>query len=132
VLGLPMVVSPGGRHAVTVATGTEQTGRVGLSPTTRYGKGPAFPVGRGRQLSLLGDAPDAHIPQDMWVLLMSRSATVIRCELSQPTHRNPDRTIGFTAQRILLPEIAFEHVVEVNEERDEYIGLELDVPVERL
>jgi hypothetical protein len=135
VFNLPLAVRPDGEFGITVATGSEHTGLRGPSPHTKYRKGVAFPVTGDRQLSYLkpGDPlRAAELPDDVWVLLLARTENEIRYELSRPSHRNRNRTIGFNSERIILPPIPIEQSVETDEDEDEDGDFDVDVDVERL
>lgn len=134
VLGLPLVVSPDNTFAFTVATGDQHTGLKGGGPQTKYSKGVAFPVTGERQLSFL-DASDPLsppvLPDDVWVLLLARTSTELRLELSRPSHRHPNGSIGFYAERLILPTIVFDQTtIHGDDVDDDDYGV--DVSVERL
>jgi hypothetical protein len=101
------VVHLGRNVAITVETGDERTGRVGESPRTKHGKGPAleeYVVGF-RQLSLLSDEVE-ELPE-IWILLVRRDREGnVHSELSRPTSQSGvDGRVTFAGERILLDSI---------------------------
>ena len=134
VLGLPLVVSPAGTFAFTVATGDQNTGMKGVGPSTKYKKGVAFPVTGERQLSILGPSDPLSppvLPDEVWVLLLARTTEELRLEISRPSHRHPSGAIGFHADRIVLPAIALDQPApQVDPDDDDDYGV--DVSVERI
>jgi hypothetical protein len=133
--GLEVVVSPDRRIAITVSTGDDRTGLRGPAPFTKYRRGFAFQeaMRNGLQLPLPGfEQPTREDePENLWVLLISRGAEEIRCELSQPNVIGPDRRVGFVGERIILRPIPTDTTALIGNE-DDGDEPDLDVPIERI
>ena len=109
-----LVVNPGGRVAIAVATGEEGTGRPDATPTTKSSKGPstveAVTVNQA-QLALPYDLPPLPAPAQpadpedrrmTWILLVHRALDEVRCELSLPLSMGGDGRIEAWQERIIL------------------------------
>jgi hypothetical protein len=102
------VVEPGGSFAIAVASGSEDTGRVGgQMPTTKRRKGPstADAVHTNAQLCLFEEfVPTVTSEPDRatWVLLFHSDAAEIRAELSLPDSIGDDGHINGWRERIIL------------------------------
>ena len=102
------VVEPGGSFAIAVASGSEETGRVGGEmPTTKRRKGPstADAVHANAQLYLFEEFAPAVSPEPdraTWVLLFHSDAAEIRAELSLPDSIGDDGHIDGWRERIIL------------------------------
>ena len=102
------VVEPGGSFAIAVASGSEETGRVGGEmPTTKRRKGPstADAVHANAQLYLFEEFAPAVSPEPdraTWVLLFHSDAAEIWAELSLPDSIGDDGHIDGWRERIIL------------------------------
>jgi hypothetical protein len=102
------VVEPGGTFAIAVASGSEDTGRVGgQMPTTKRRKGPstADAVHTNAQLCLFEEfVPTVTQESDRatWVLLFHSDTAEIRAELSLPDSIGDDGHINGWRERIIL------------------------------
>ena len=102
------VVEPGGSFAIAVASGSEETGRVGgETPTTKRRKGPstADAVHANAQLYLFEEFAPAVTPEPdraTWVLLFHSDAAEVRAELSLPDSIGDDGHIDGWRERIIL------------------------------
>jgi hypothetical protein len=102
------VVEPGGSFAIAVASGSEDTGRVGrVSPTTKRRKGPttAEAVHTNAQLYLFAEfapAVPAEPDRATWVLLFHSDGKELRAELSLPDSIGDDGHIDGWRERIIL------------------------------
>jgi hypothetical protein len=102
--------------AIAIASGDENTGRSGATPTTRSKKGPntADAVEMNRQADMFSDllpdaAPEPTAAQyDNWFLLHFTDASnqEIRIELSRPSSMGDDGKISSWTDRILLTPIS--------------------------
>lgn len=142
--GYPTVVSPDGRLAIAVATGSSRTGQSGTPfPTTKNPKGVLTEkavianVAGFRQLSLEdSDAETAEEPigveaRQTWVLLFDFDELVdlISLELSMPKAIDKSGFITSWSERILLKPIAFAlGASQADDEDDE--GEETDIDVQ--
>jgi hypothetical protein len=140
--GLPVVVSPSGDLAVTVATGDENTGRPESSPRTKYAKGGTtiLLVTRNRmQTDFFGLNQEQVIVPDpackTWFLLRIRNGESVQAELSLPAAIGDDGRVEEWLERIILPTISLkpgggivgQDLPDSGDER----GIEIDVPVRR-
>jgi hypothetical protein len=109
-----VVIDPGRRVAVAVATGDEGTGRIDATPSTKAPKGPSTNnaiIINKLQLSLFAEAEpepppatadDSADERVTWILLIRRTAGEVRCELSLPYSMGIDGHIDDWRERILL------------------------------
>lgn len=136
------VVSPDGRIAITIAAGTDRTGKPGLpAPQTRYKRGPMThrAVRHNRQLELnlfptsnsteAGD-PSLERPAQTWILLIATRHDGLRAELSRPSDFDEGGRVVAWSERILLESLEVEPNIglDLDDDHDDSI----DVPVERL
>jgi hypothetical protein len=119
---LPLTANRSGTHAITVATGDEDTGRVEGSPCTKSKKGPLvqsavsvnhlqlemFPM----PVALRGSDATGRMT---WLLLIhrDRSAHELRAELSQPISVGEDSRVDGWAERIILKPIPFDEDLSI-------------------
>jgi hypothetical protein len=136
---LPLVVSPDGTVAITVAAGDTETGNPrALFATTKWPKGKMLCewVDPSRQMSF--DSMEEEVSEepeerpDLWFLLVRRTGTEILAELSRPTSVTPEDHIRFGGDRIFLKPIPIDQTLAyVDEEEDEEPPAD-DVRVERI
>lgn len=109
---LATVVNPDGDIAVVVSTGDDGTGLAELFATTKYPKGPATLAAvevNAYQLDLFDLGRNVvplavrRAPRITWMLLISRVADEIRCELSLPSLVAEDGRVERWEERIILP-----------------------------
>lgn len=107
----PRTIHPNGNIAITVATGTEATGRTAESPTTTSSKGPstvdALEVNR-MQFWLPGmEPPELEVGEEenkptTWLLLVHHAKDEIRAELSLPLDVDREGKVSVWRERIIL------------------------------
>lgn len=147
--GLPVVISPSGDLAVTVATGDENTGwtvdrNTGLpvSPRTKYAKGATTIalVTRNRMQPDFWepDQEQVKVPdpaRKTWFLLRIRDGESVRAELSLPAAVGDDGHVEEWLDRIILPPISLKPgggiLEQPSPESGDDRGIEIDVPVRR-
>jgi hypothetical protein len=109
VCNLPLVVSPDGRVAIFVTTGTPETGTL-MQAKTKHDKGDItfLIVEKNKQLDLIpglhnpGETPSDLEIEEAWILLVYRSGDIVRAELSSPRDFDDQRRICGWRERILL------------------------------
>lgn len=109
------IFDPLGRIAIAVATGDEWTGNPSVSPSTKASKGPSTAAAVEVNQAQDWLFPEFSLPpaQDQttedqvvtWILLISRSASEMRCELSRPASMGSDNRVNGWQERILLRSI---------------------------
>lgn len=108
-----IVISPSDELVIAVATGDENTGRYGESPTTKSTKGPSTieAVATNQQQLSLAFIPAIPAParpieagkeRMTWILLVHRGLGEVRCELSLPMSMGADGRIDAWRERILI------------------------------
>src|SRR5205823_4957842 len=131
------VVSPNQLHAITISTGNDRTGKLGLpAPSTKYAKGPETiaAIEKNQQLSLLTPYVEevdevAAVRRTTWILLMATSKGTVRCELSCPSEIGEDGRVSAWSERIILPPLEFDTTLP-GDDGPPIPGI--DVPVERI
>ncbi|MFC8447716.1 hypothetical protein [Kitasatospora sp. NPDC057223] len=138
---VPLLLAPSEEFAVTVSSGSRETGFGALKPTTRYSKGTAV-MGRvqtNRQLLLPGvfdDDEDVEFGDGIptWFLLYQHvnrpDGVRLHAELSLPEGAGEHGKIAEWNERIILPEIDFDGFTPFEDAIDPNSGF--DIPVERL
>ncbi|MEV8095231.1 hypothetical protein [Kitasatospora sp. NPDC085879] len=136
---VPLLVAPSEEFALTVSSGSRETGIAGLKPTTRYSKGSAV-MGRvetNRQLLIPGVGFDAEESGDgipTWFLLYQHvnleGRVRLHAEVSLPEGTGEHGKISLWNERIILPWIDFEGFTPFEDAIDPNSGI--DIPVERL
>lgn len=136
------VISPDGRVAVTVATGTDRTGMSGLpEPMTKYPRGPMThaAIERNVQLTIPGfdagtDDDVSHVVPETWYLLIHTRHDEVRFELSCPRRVDDQGRIDSWSERIIIPPLNTATVFGDFRDDDDpgSIGGPIDVPVEPL
>lgn len=123
------VLNGGGTIALAVATGDEATGLRGAIPRTKYPKGPTLAAAvkrNNRQLRLFQMADEGTKTSALtWILLVARTRTEVRCELSLPAALGEDRRVQSWRERIILDPITVDGVVLVPLEPTP----EIDIPI---
>lgn len=102
-----------GRVAIAVAAGNEETGRFEGTPSTKTAKGARTVeavVVNQVQLQLFENPTSAEPAEGedervTWLLLMYRTVSEIRCELSLPVAIGPDMRVNQWQERIILRSI---------------------------
>jgi len=118
----PLVVNAEGTVAIAVATGDEATGVADATPTTKSVKGPSTVeavISNQVQLELPLDLPMVEAPGSpidiekriTWILLVHRSLSEVRFELSLPTSMNAEGRVDGWRERIILGAIPLDPVV---------------------
>jgi hypothetical protein len=138
--GFSTVVSPDGSIAISVATGSDRTGKPGLpDPTTKYPRGAmthaaveinqqtTFDLHTGE--TILPDTPSRKLVT--WWLLVATRHDEVRLELSCPTSIGDDGRIDSWSERILLDPLGIEPTLPMLPD-DEPDPTPIDVHVERL
>lgn len=109
-----LCINPTGDIAIAVATGNEGTGLVDSDPSTKSTKGPSthdavawnqlklglFPDGDPNTVAISRPA-DGESDRVTWMLLIHRSGSEVRCELSLPATMAEGRPDGWK-ERIIL------------------------------
>jgi hypothetical protein len=130
-----LVFDPECSMAINVATGDAGTGRIDALPSNKAPKGistaDAISVNQ-QQLELDLPVPDVpHIRGEdgpmTWFLLLHRSDTEIRSELSLPSAMSPDGRITRWQERIILSPIPLDTEIEIQPPQ----GIDLDIKVTR-
>lgn len=130
-----LVFDPERSMAINVATGDAGTGRIDAVPSNKAPKGvstaDAISINQ-QQLELDLPVPDVpHIRGEdgpiTWFLLLHRSDTEIRSELSLPSAMSPDGRITRWQERIILSPIALDTEIEIQHPQ----GIDLDIEVTR-
>lgn len=106
-------IDPAGRIAIAVATGDDGTGLEEATPSTKTAKGPSTleaVVTNQVQLALFEDTSPAVKTEGenervTWLLLMYRTSTEVRCELSLPVAIGADMRVDQWRERIILRSI---------------------------
>ncbi len=147
--GLPVVVSPSGDLAVTVATGDQNTGwtvdgNTGLpvSPRTKYAKGATTIalVTRNRMQPDFWEPDQEQVKvsdptRKTWFLLRIRDGESVRAELSLPAEIGDDGHVEEWLDRIILPPISLKPgsgiLEQPSPDSGDERGIEIDVPVRR-
>jgi len=132
---LSTAVHPSGGIAIAVATGDTGTGITTSTPRTKYPKGPATAaaVERNRlQLNIFAleanvEEPDEEHPVT-WLLLLARTNSEIRCELSLPGHIGVDDRVEDWAERIILAPLPIEPTPDLGKLEEPAV---IDVDIER-
>jgi len=139
----PRVVSKSGRLAITVSSGTAETGDPNGNPQTRNDKGAQTAAGvdyNSRQLTLfpVKETDDQSPPaprdgQQLWMLLyfIDFDAREVRLELSQPTAMSEADRVNRWATRYILPPLHFGPDVE-DPSRDEGPDVDFDIAPKQL
>lgn len=133
------VIHPSGRLAIAVATGDEGTGCPGVQPSTKSPKGSSTldAVSINQQLNLfmaeVSSTPLQQVEEQLderatWILLVHRSTTEVRCELSLPSSMGSGGFINGWQERILLPSIPLDNVVV---DVEPSTGPEINIDVQR-
>jgi hypothetical protein len=141
--GFPLVVSPDGAIALTVATGDERTGIATEEPATKYPKGPettaAVKINEQLAFPELVDAADLTGDQttqrETWALLVCTTEFELRYELSCPKAQAADGRVVAWSSRIILDAIDIESLPgrHRRHDGDDDGGIAgIDVPVERI
>lgn len=131
------VISPDQGTAITISTGNERTGKVGLpGPSTKYPKGPETiaAIEKNQQLSLLAPPVDkseepATIRRATWIFLIATDRGEVRSELSCPSEIGEDGKVCVWSERIIMLPLEFGETLPGD---DEPPIPGIDVPVERL
>jgi hypothetical protein len=115
-----LALDPEGQLAIAVATGNEATGQVDSSPCTKSSKGPSTVEAvliNQAQMDLFADmagmAPPPAVEVDdqdraTWILLIHRTGSEVRCELSLPVSIGADMRINQWQERIILRPITLD------------------------
>ncbi|MFB7123708.1 hypothetical protein [Kitasatospora sp. NPDC056273] len=138
---VPLLVAPSEEFAITVSSGSRETGFGALKPTTRYSKGTAVMgrVATNRQLLIPGvgfGEEDVEVGDGIptWFLLYqhvsTKSGVRLHAELSLPEGAGEHGKIDVWNERIILPEIDFDGFTPFEDAIDPNSGF--DIPVERL
>jgi hypothetical protein len=139
--GFSTVVNARDAIAITIAAGTDSTGRAGLpEPMTKYARGPLShaAVEANVQMTIpnfpgvvrLVEPGEPAPKLETWVLLTHTHHDEVRIELSCPRHIGDDGRIDAWTERILIPSVDGQLVL-LGHEPDEDPGLgAIDVPVE--
>jgi hypothetical protein len=113
-------VSADGYRQIAVASGDRGTGDAGVTPRTKTPKGPVTvrAVKDNNQLFLWADLgvsvemPDAddtdgdvEPPRETWLLLVARTRSELRAELSRPATMDEDDRVATWLERVILPPI---------------------------
>jgi hypothetical protein len=139
--GFSTIVNLEGTIAVTVATGTDRTGRPGYpEPTTKYPRGAMThaAVETNIQLTIPGffvGAPDdeeetTRERRETWYLLTHVHHDELRIELSSPRHIGDDGRIDSWSERILIGPDDSQPAIAANLGIDPGPTGHIDVPVE--
>ena len=103
------IVDPTGKLAIALATADAGTGEEGPGPRLKYSKGDAvqYAVAAGQGDLFLGFAENGAEDgaPEIWFLLVHRTRSEIRCELSKPTSMTEDGHVPSWDRRVLLPSI---------------------------
>lgn len=139
----PRIVSKGDKLAITVSSGTPETGDPNGNPQTRNDKG-AQTVGgvayNAHQLALFpvneSDYSASQAPKDgqqLWMLLyyIDFEAREVRLELSQPTAMSVNDKVNGWATRYILPPQQFGPEVE-DPSRDQGPDVDFDITLKQL
>jgi hypothetical protein len=111
---LSLVLNPSGTIAIAVTAGNTDTGNAAITSKTKYPKGPATVAVIKQNIGQLtfGFYEEAAktLPLRIsdcltWVLLISRSFSEIRCELSLPRQMGEDSRVVNWDERIILPSV---------------------------
>jgi hypothetical protein len=129
-----LVIHPDGSMAINVATGDPGTGQVSANPSNKAPKGistaDAISVNQ-QQLEL--DLPVPDLPYVRaeggpltWFLLLHRSVSEIRCELSLPSAMSADGRITRWEERTIISAIPLDGA-EIEVEVPQGSDLDIDV-----
>jgi hypothetical protein len=138
---LPLIVSPDRSIGITVASGDDQTGnRASLFAGTKWRKGQMMRdwVEPSAQISLLelnvDDFKKYDVPDELWLLLVRRTASAISYELSRPTSVSPSGHLRCGGTRIFFAPLPVDQTLPYDGDDDDgdEDGFSPDVPVERL
>lgn len=132
------VVSPDATVAITVATGDENTGTIGLNePHTKYPKGSQTDLAIEVNVEQLTIWPTDVAPpagrrsrQATWMLLVATTRHEVRSELSCPSGQDESGRVVAWSDRIPLPPIERDEIAVRN--GDDASPPDIDVPVERI
>lgn len=135
----PRIVSPDGKHAITVISGDSDTGNPHCNPQTRNKRGTQtlrsitfnsrqmhlFPVS-----SVVGAAfdPDSTAGQSLWILLfyVDVDAGEVRFELSRPVNFADNEKVDGWEPRFIMPAINFRNPGSGDAPE---AGFDYDIPV---
>lgn len=137
----PRIVSHDGKLAITVSSGTPETGIPEGNPQTRNDKGAqtADSVSyNARQMSLLPITESDFIPppssagKELWILLyyIDFDAHEVRLELSQPTAMSDNDKVNDWATRFILPPLSFSPEWD-DHARDEGPDVDFDITLKQ-
>jgi AcrR family transcriptional regulator len=107
----------GGERAIAVATGDGATGRADDTPSTNARKGPRTldAVELNQMRFAFMDEPGPRRPasapaggRETWILLIHRTPTEVRCELSLPIAMDESGHVNAWRERILLGSISLD------------------------
>jgi hypothetical protein len=140
--GLPVVISPSGSLAITIATGDEGTGKPEASPKTKCAKGRTTIalVTRNRTQRDFFESDEEEVnvanPQaDTWFLLRNRIDEAVFAELSLPAAIGDDGRVEEWIERIILPAISLDPrggiLQDPSSDSGRDRGEAIDVPVRR-
>ncbi|WP_080724471.1 hypothetical protein, partial [Pseudomonas monteilii] len=112
----PRVVSPDGKHAITVICGDEHTGNHARTPMTRNKKGRQTSQGVSynvRQTELFPVSREElhryspHSDQTLWILLfyVDKEAGEVRYELSRPINIAENEKVDDWKPRFIMPSL---------------------------
>ena len=115
----PLALNPAGQLAVTVATGTKETGRKDATPVTQSAKGPqtvkAVRDNNQYRFAFYDQIVRRNPVQvgsgcDLWILLVhcDQKDREVRSELSRPINMTAKGFVDEWSERIILPPIEFD------------------------
>lgn len=135
----PRIVSPDGKHAITVMCGDENTGNPNRTPQTRNKRGrqttnsvaynagqqDLFPVDREE---LQRFTPGSDSQQTLWILLfhVDLPNRVVQYELSRPVNMGENERVDGWAPRFIMPPL---HIDESNDLPGPDSSPDIDIPV---
>jgi hypothetical protein len=133
----PRVVSPDGKHAITVICGDEHTGNHTRTPMTRNKKGRQTSQGVSynvRQTELFPVSREElqryspHSDQTLWILLfyVDKAAGEVRYELSRPINMSENEKVDDWKPRFIMPSLKLGD--NINPEGPEPSS-DIDIPV---
>lgn len=101
------VIDPLGTMAIAVSTGDIGTGQSHLNPATKAPKGPSTADAVSVNFDLFNPDPEPGENEVLltWILLVSRSATEVLCELSLPLMMGKDGRVDLWKERIIVGKI---------------------------
>ncbi len=138
----PRIVSKDGKLAITVSSGTPETGVPEGNPQTRNDKGAQTAdsvTHNARQMSLLPITesefmqPPSSAGKELWMLLyyIDFDNHEVRLELSQPTAMSDADKVNDWATRFILPPLSFSPEWD-DHARDEGPDVDFDITPKRL